>query len=1658
MRLHRVLRTRAWGVMAMAGLLLSAALLPPLVAAESTVAQVADMTPGAGDSFAQELTAVGDTLFFENYTEAEGRELWKSDGTADGTVLVKDIRPGSTNSAVVEPVAFNGQLYFSANDGVYGQELWKSDGTAAGTVMVKDIYPGISSASPQDLTVVGDTLFFVAIDETHAGELWKTDGTAAGTVLVSDINPAGSSFQVGQTWLTDVAGTLYFQADDGTHGRELWKSDGTGAGTGLVRDINNRGHSDSSPSEFTDVNGTLYFTAADSDVGRELWKSDGTEAGTVLVRDIFPGTSTTRAPIQLTDVAGTLYFQADDGTHGRELWKSDGTSAGTVLVKDINPGSGDGSPNRFTVVNGTLLLDATDGSHGVELWTSDGTEAGTAMVKDIYPGTAQSFPQEFTLVSNTLYFEADDDVHGRELWESDGTVAGTTLAADINAGSSDASPTELVDVGGTLFFLADDGLTGNELWKATPVAPPATQTPTQTATPTPTPTDTTTPSVTPTPSPTPSATSTLEPTATSTPEPVALVAVDDLQAQAIDRDEVVLTWTDRSTGEDAYEIQRSVEAGPFEPLAMLPPDSDSFNDINLTPNTMYAYLVRPVSGTTPIEWSNIAFATTYPDIIPPPIYLPWIVVNSAADVDQRDTEMTLREAMLIAGDVLGISELTPGECGQLLNTTFNGVCAEAQSFPGWSIGFDSSVFPAATPNTITLGSPLPDLKAGVNGALGSFVSGVIVDGTGGSFDCFTLTSDGNVISGIQITGCDHGVRISDAADNTIGGTAVSDRNVISGNNVGILIEGSGSAGNQILGNYIGTDTNGAASLANGAGIAISGAQFNTIGGADAGAGNVISGNSGDGVSITFGISNSVHGNFIGTDATGESALPNAVGVHIESGSGNIIGSMQPLTRNVISGNRGAGVFVDGGSGASFGNVVQGNLIGTDTTGLVALPNGAGVRIRDGHDTTVGGEIFGTGNVISGNDGYGIEIASSDANHIQGNFIGVDITGSIALANDSSGIFLTGGQDNVIGGTTVTTRNVISGNGSSGIDARASGTLVRGNLIGTDTTGLVAVPNRGDGVAVLYGTNSVVGGTDAGASNVISGNGRNGVRLYAESNRVEGNLIGTDLTGVAPLRNAEAGVFIGDSSHAINNEILRNVIAFNGGEGVLLDDQATGNTIRFNSIHANAGLGIDLDGDGVTANDAGDGDTGANGRQNFPVLGFLVAEDDQLFVPVTLDSAANHTYIVEFFASSSCDPSGYGEGQTFLDSFARSTDENGLATFNALISASVPIGDYITAVATDASSGDTSEFSACVSVTGQPITPLMVRCTQTPVLPQPGDAVTVTAEVLDPDMQPVRFVDNLEIWVNSTASPVVEGPNVLGRRSYSFLAGNGSQLSYACRAEDNQATAFSGWRSVTIGGSGGASAVSYSGDSSHKVDIVFIADAGSYSGSSDPQFLTDVATAIHDGYLGEPVFLRHQEEFNFWIAQNTGTAGQYKASRSEGKAGANSCGDGIDNDGDGKTDAADSGCIDGCVMTPPSDWNSALAFADSGSIIHTNPFRDCAKIGLRLYVATSTDSHVFRHETGHSPFGLADEYCCDGGYFEMSSNPNVYDSLASCQTDAPNVGRTAAACRQLSKGTNTVSQWTSDPASDDLMVDNKTPRALDIRRILWMFDQCDQGGC
>jgi ELWxxDGT repeat protein len=402
------------------------------------------------------LFAINNSLFFSAYDRTHGYELWASDGTEENTRLVKDINPGPVKSdsgsnglGESSHANVNGVIFFPASDGTHGRELWKSDGTEAGTVLVKDISPPYGGftgqGSPQNLTDVNGTLFFTA--EMGSGinsrDLWKSDGTEAGTVLVKVIgaindNPPDN--------LVNVNGTLFFTADDDIHGTELWKSDGTNAGTVMVKDING-GTSGSSANYLTNLNGVLFFSAYDHlGAGRELWKSDGTEAGTVLVEDITPGLGSDSRidPNNLTNVNGKLFFRvevayADGG--GYDLWQSDGTAEGTALVKKTYSYTSEVDHPRFIPnVNGKVFFSMYEAGQGRELWESNGTPEGTFRVMDINPGNDSSNPQHLTQIGDSLFFMAYTAETGNELWAYKPSNASPTITQISDQDTYDNNP------------------------------------------------------------------------------------------------------------------------------------------------------------------------------------------------------------------------------------------------------------------------------------------------------------------------------------------------------------------------------------------------------------------------------------------------------------------------------------------------------------------------------------------------------------------------------------------------------------------------------------------------------------------------------------------------------------------------------------------------------------------------------------------------------------------------------------------------------------------------------------------------------------------------------------------------------------------------------------------------------------------------------------------------------------------------------------------------------------------------------------------------------------------------------------------------------------------------------------------------------------------
>jgi titin len=577
-----------------------------------------------------------------------------------------------------------------------------------------------------------------------------------------------------------------------------------------------------------------------------------------------------------------------------------------------------------------------------------------------------------------------------------------------------------------------------------------------------------------------------------------------------------------------------------------------------------------------------------------------------------------------------------------------------------------------------------------------------------------------------------------ASGNGIGGVTTASRNVISGNSgIGIDIEDPGTNSNIVLGNYIGTDASGTAALGNDDGVVVAGGTGNAIRGTSAATRNVISANGG-GIFIegpgTDGTI--VQGNYIGTNASGTAALGNSsdgvfvCGSCISTGTltGTVIGGTSSANRNVISGNGGIGVDIL--SAGTNGTIVRGNYIGTNASGTAALGNSEGMFIcgcgfgpGDLTGTIVGGTASGAGNVISGSDGIGVFVCGCGGPHgtsggtFQGNRIGTNAAGTAALGNEDEGIELCGCagaggglSGYTIGGTTAGARNVISGNGHVGVGicgcgggagAGADSNVISGNYIGTDASGTHAIGNHHGGFGGTYGagvelcgcggpgggaTNNTIGGTAAGAGNLIAGNVGAQVDITgfgsgtgnSTGNLVQHNTISSNFDGSLGICTICDGVLL--EGGAYGNTIggttsaAANTIAHNGTDGVHVDGLTNGptndNAILGNSIFSNFSfLGIHLTNSG-------------NDSQPAPVITSVSTGGGLTTISGTVSGAG--TLRIEVFANPSCsDP----EGKTFLGFVSTAT-----GTWTKVVPA-LPPGSGVTATSTS-STNDTSQFSAC----------------------------------------------------------------------------------------------------------------------------------------------------------------------------------------------------------------------------------------------------------------------------------------------------------------------------------------------------------------------------
>ena len=728
-----------------------------------------------------------------------------------------------------------------------------------------------------------------------------------------------------------------------------------------------------------------------------------------------------------------------------------------------------------------------------------------------------------------------------------------------------------------------------------------------------------------------------------------------------------------------------------------------------------------------------------------------LVVDTTSDVADGNTGSI---AALIA-NVGADGFISLREAMTAANNTANGGSADEIHFNIAGAGPHTinvlSALPTITDAVVIDGRTEPDWVSTpvieLNGTSAGATDGFLLSGAGSdgsgirglAINRFALSgiaidaSDSNTIRdnyiGTDVTGAidqgntSHGIAIFNGSiNNRIGGTNPAQGNVISGNDVnGINLSGSGTTGNTVEGNIVGLNAAGTGDLGNTfVGVAISlNADANTIGGSAAGARNVISGNDQYGVRIVDnGTDNNViQGNYIGLNTAGTAALGNSDdGIRLEAVgalTGTVIGGAAAGEGNVISGNSADGIEIrDGVTNVT----VTGNVVGLNAAGNSGIGNAAvGILVSNSANNTIGGGAAGDRNVLSGNTSEGILLtgAGTTGNKVQGNYIGTNAAGTSAIGNSTNGVRLElDANANIIGTdldatNDATEGNLVSGNTFNGIQlwgSSVTGNFVRGNLVGVNAAATATIANNTQGIQLGSGANNnTIGGNSTVAANTVGGSTFAGIELRdsgTSNNVLHGNFVGTNSGGVVDLGNGTHGILIGpdptDNIIGSTVTLTGNTLAFNAADGIAISaGTANGNAIRGNAIYSNTGIGIDLGNDGVTTNDVGDGDAGANNLQNFPVLTSASIAGATTTVQGTLNSAASTTFNIDFYSSPTADPSGNGEGAVYLGSDSVTTDGSGNATVNTVLGVAVTSGHVVTATATDPLS-NSSEFSATVA--------------------------------------------------------------------------------------------------------------------------------------------------------------------------------------------------------------------------------------------------------------------------------------------------------------------------------------------------------------------------
>jgi ELWxxDGT repeat protein len=466
-----------------------AAVLVAVLSAPALIAQTPYLVKDINTMFAQNtgsstpanFQVFDGTLYFRARTFSNGQELWKySNGEAS---MLADINPGFRGGIETgfQVDLGNGVRVFAANDGTHGSELWRTDGTEAGTMMVKDINPNGSSGGVPFLSGVTykNQVLFTANDGIHGTEPWISDGTAAGTRMIADLD--GTPASSGVTTVSFVGETILITANGA-----VWSSDGTPEGTHSITGNIGAG------TGFARIGSLAVFTAAPAESGRELWKTDGTAEGTQMIADIAPGPTSGYRSGGAAIVGNTYYFWAADDGVGQDIWATDGTAAGTRMVASLSATNSSNFPFMF-VDGGKAYVDMDGRLSATDLATGTTTVLEASGVQTsvlafgrlYYPsgdllkwtdGTTTNIvkslngsPTSLTFTGGKLYFAGNDPLHGNEPWVSeDGSEATTHLLVNVVPdGAPSSNPQDFQATDSLLFFTASGGGTGTgPFWRS----------------------------------------------------------------------------------------------------------------------------------------------------------------------------------------------------------------------------------------------------------------------------------------------------------------------------------------------------------------------------------------------------------------------------------------------------------------------------------------------------------------------------------------------------------------------------------------------------------------------------------------------------------------------------------------------------------------------------------------------------------------------------------------------------------------------------------------------------------------------------------------------------------------------------------------------------------------------------------------------------------------------------------------------------------------------------------------------------------------------------------------------------------------------------------------------------------------------------------------